>query len=242
MVRLFHTPLHTYLIALEFNKKNTWHKCGKSADKEYALGGSKDAHTHSLTHSQSHMGHSINELAVLMSAVEWMFTATLKPSALINTLSFCSVMRQPYDFTYPRPWSESLQTGDSDELIIPLSCNYPPPPSPSFSLSLSLLIRLFPSQSLLSFVYSSPLLTQFLFISVNLSPSRTHTSLFLSTPSSLYTNIYDYTSFVISILFLLCIYLSLYISNLLPLCLPPYRGTSGRLKEWEYSMCDPWFI
>lgn len=95
---------------------------------------------HTDTHSQSHMGHSINELAVLMSAVEWMFTATLKPSALINTLSLslCSVMRQPYDFTYPRPWSESLQTGDSDELIIPLSCNYPPPRSPSLSLPLSL--------------------------------------------------------------------------------------------------------
>lgn len=79
-------------------------------------------------------------------------------------------MRQPYDFTYPRPWSESLQTGDSDELIIPLSCNYPPP----HSLSLSLLILLFPSQSLLSFVCS-------LYISfsrLNLSPC-----LMLSPPS-----------------------------------------------------------
>lgn len=33
----------------------------------------------------------------------------------------------------------SLQTGDSDELIIPLSCNYTPPPQPSFTLSLALL-------------------------------------------------------------------------------------------------------
>lgn len=71
----------------------------------------------------------------------------------------------------------SLQTGDSDELIIPLSCNYTHIPPPSFSLSPSLL---FPSQSLLSFVYSSPLLIQSLFISVsqvNLALPRTHTSL-----------------------------------------------------------------
>lgn len=126
VVWLFHTPLHTHLIALELNNKTN--QCGKSADKGHASEGSKDTHTN--THSQSHMGYRINELAVLMSAVEWMFTATLKPSPLINTLSLCSVMRQPYDFTYPRPWSESLQDGDSDELIIPLSCNYPPSPSP----------------------------------------------------------------------------------------------------------------
>lgn len=158
MVRLFHTQLHTHLIALEFNIKTTWQSVENMQIKNMH---SREVKTHTLrhTHSQNHMGHSINELAVLMSAVEWMFTATLKPSALINTLALCSVMRQPYDFTYPRPWSESLQTGDSDELIIPLSCNYPPPLSPSFSLSL--LILLFPSQSLLSFVCSSPLLTYF---------------------------------------------------------------------------------
>lgn len=81
MVWLFHTPLHTHLIALERNNKTK--ECGKSADKGYASEGSKDAHTH----SQSHMGHSINELAVLMSAVEWMFTATLKPTLHSSTLS-----------------------------------------------------------------------------------------------------------------------------------------------------------
>ena len=126
-----------------------------------------------------------------------MFTATLKPSALINTLALCSVMRQPYDFTYPRPWSESLQTGDSDELIIPLSCNYPPPHSPSFSLSL--LILLFPSQSLLSFVYSSPFLTHFcLFLLHKLtSPClKPRTSLFLSPPSFHYTQTFMITSYL----------------------------------------------
>lgn len=145
------------------------------------------------------------------------------------SLSLCSVMRQPYDFTYPRPWSESLQTGDSDELIIPLSCNYPPP----HSLSLSLLILLFPSQSLLSFVCS-------LYISfsrLNLSPClRALPSFF-----PLYTNIYDYTQFVLSMLFLLCIYCSLCISNLL-LLPESYGGNSGRLQEWEYSLRVPRFI
>lgn len=190
--RLFHAPLHTDLIVFEFNVKTAWHKCVRYADKEYALEESKDAHTD--THTQSHMGHSINEVAVLMSTVEWMFTATLKPSALINALSLCSVMRQPYDFTYPRPWSESLQTGDSDELIIPLSCNYPTPPSPSFSLSFSEFFS-FPLNhcSALS-IPLPPHLTQFLFISqVNLSLPQTHTSFFSPSFFPLYTNIYDYT-------------------------------------------------
>lgn len=44
MARLLHTPLHTHLIALEFNNKTN--ECGKSADKGYASEGSKDAHTH----------------------------------------------------------------------------------------------------------------------------------------------------------------------------------------------------
>lgn len=48
-----------------------------------------------------------------------------------------SVKRQPYDFTYPRPWSESIKTEDSDELIIPFSCNYPLPPHHSYFFSLS---------------------------------------------------------------------------------------------------------
>lgn len=38
--------------------------------------------------------------------------------ALIITVD--SVTSLPYDFTYPRPWCESLKMGDSDELIIPL--------------------------------------------------------------------------------------------------------------------------
>lgn len=124
-----------------------------------------------------------------------MFTAILKPSALINTFSLCSVMRQPYDFTYPRPWSESLQTADSDELIIPLSCNYPPPPSPSFSLSI--LILLFPSQSLLSFVFSLLNFCLFLFHKLTSTyithtyrpysfPQRLHLICHINTISSLY--------------------------------------------------------
>lgn len=139
-----------HLIALKFNK---WTHDTSAENTHLNDTYLKDVEM--CTHSCSHMGHSINELAVLMRAVEWMFTGTLKASALINTLPLSRVMRQPYDFTYPRPWSESLQTGDSDELIIPLSCNYPPPPSPSFSLSP--LNLLFLSKSLLSFVYSSPL-------------------------------------------------------------------------------------
>lgn len=198
----------------------------------------KDTHqreekTH--THSRSHMGHSINELAVLMSAVEWMFTATLKPSALINTLPLCSVMRQPYDFTYPRPWSESLQDGDSDELIIPLSCNYPPPLSPSFSLSL--LILLFPSQSLLSFVCSSPFLTLFMF---HKSP---YTCKLISLPSFFSTickHLWLHLICDINPLSSLCFFV--YLSNLLTLSSPAYRGNSCRQREWEYSMRVPRFI
>ena len=56
------TSFHTTTFPLDFNKKNC-------ARKDHA---SKRRHTYSLLHtsSQSHMGHRINKLAVLMSAVE----------------------------------------------------------------------------------------------------------------------------------------------------------------------------
>lgn len=115
----------------------------------------------------------------------------------------------------------SLQTGDSDELIIPLSCNYTPVPPPSFSLSPSLL---FPSQSLLSFVYCSPLLIQSLFISVSqvhLALSRTHTRL------------------DISVLFLLCIYYSLYTWNLLTLSFAALLRKFWQIKRMRIQHVRP---
>lgn len=82
-------PLCSNLNALKFKAQATRCTCGKYAENKYALEGNGDVHalTHTHARPESHMERSINELPVLMSAVEGTAAAIVEPLALIGSIS-----------------------------------------------------------------------------------------------------------------------------------------------------------